>query len=200
MQNKNILIVIGLMVLIFGGVILALSLKPKPQPEQPAITQPLLKTKEEPTITPIPEIDTSDWKTYRNEEYGFEVRYPNDWDAAEFQSRRGVEIYNPQAKQIGPASIDTEGYIKIYFYQKLPTQSQAEELIRVISRRGSDIKIKDKYNGRVSRTSIITDVNFAIDNEIYSGTQYFSEGISPDQRKELERILFSILGTLRVLK
>ena len=24
-------------------------------------------------------IDTSNWKTYRNEEYGFEVKYPNNW-------------------------------------------------------------------------------------------------------------------------
>jgi len=24
-------------------------------------------------------IDTSDWKTYRNEQYGFEVRYPAEW-------------------------------------------------------------------------------------------------------------------------
>jgi len=33
----------------------------------------------EPTVPPQPEINTSDWKVYRNEEYGFEVRYPSNW-------------------------------------------------------------------------------------------------------------------------
>lgn len=28
-------------------------------------------------------IDTSDWKTYRNEEYGFEVKYPKEWGEPE---------------------------------------------------------------------------------------------------------------------
>ncbi|MCK5122768.1 MAG: hypothetical protein KAQ87_01300 [Candidatus Pacebacteria bacterium] len=25
-------------------------------------------------------VDISDWKTYRNEEFGFEIKYPEDWD------------------------------------------------------------------------------------------------------------------------
>ena len=31
------------------------------------------------TVTRTEEIDTSDWKTYRNKEYGFEFKYPEEW-------------------------------------------------------------------------------------------------------------------------
>ncbi len=31
-----------------------------------------------PTVTPN-NIDTSDWKTYRNEKFGYEIKYPKDW-------------------------------------------------------------------------------------------------------------------------
>ena len=36
--------------------------------------------KQPPTPAPsTPSVDTTNWKTYRNEEYGFEFKYPNDW-------------------------------------------------------------------------------------------------------------------------
>lgn len=38
-------------------------------------------------------IDTSDWKTYRSEEYGFEVKYPLEWEAS--PNGTAIAIYNP---------------------------------------------------------------------------------------------------------
>lgn len=35
-------------------------------------------------------VDTSDWKVYRNEGYGFEVSYPGDWQVFAVYSSRGV--------------------------------------------------------------------------------------------------------------
>ena len=34
------------------------------------------------TPTELSEIDTSNWKIYRNEEYGFEIKYPESWRIA----------------------------------------------------------------------------------------------------------------------
>jgi hypothetical protein len=95
MAKKNwiiILIIIGLLILISFGVILGLSLKPKPQPSQtPTISQPTQapQQKQEP-------IDTSNWKTYRNEKYGFEFKYPKDYDKVEKcklkETDNGIEI------------------------------------------------------------------------------------------------------------
>jgi hypothetical protein len=41
------------------------------------------RQKEVTTTAKKPETDTSDWKVYRNEVYGFEIKYPSDWKILE---------------------------------------------------------------------------------------------------------------------
>ena len=74
MVKKATILIIGFMVivLVFSGCI-----------KKPVVNQNTNKninTNQSPSPSPSQtEIDTSDWKTYRNEEFGFEFRYPSDW-------------------------------------------------------------------------------------------------------------------------
>ncbi|MBU4337975.1 hypothetical protein KKB43_06045 [Patescibacteria group bacterium] len=44
-----------------------------------ASLQPQVLISPEPTATPVVNNEIADWKTYRNEEYGFEIKYPAKW-------------------------------------------------------------------------------------------------------------------------
>lgn len=63
--------------------------------EQPAITQPPIVPPAQTNVYPItpqttqttvPTYETANWKVYRNKkkEYGFEIKYPNNWNVKEY--------------------------------------------------------------------------------------------------------------------
>ncbi|MBU4338113.1 PT domain-containing protein [Patescibacteria group bacterium] len=46
---------------------------------QPTAMEPTLTPTPVITTEPTPNIDISDWKIYRNDKYGFEIKYPSGW-------------------------------------------------------------------------------------------------------------------------
>lgn len=92
-KNKKALILsipIMLLAILFGGWLLLYGQRNVQNvPKEPLVAlerlvaQPLSQSME--TQTPST-VDTSNWKTYRNEEYGFEVRYPEDAEVETFYS------------------------------------------------------------------------------------------------------------------
>lgn len=80
-MNKRLITLLLIMFLIGGGIYWVWQsrslIAPVITPEPVVVTEP---NQSETSI------DTSNWKTYRNEEYRFEVKYPESWAAEEFMS------------------------------------------------------------------------------------------------------------------
>ncbi len=105
MIKKHLIIITILILISFGGILVYASFLDKEEPVKP-IDNTLSNDISEPDDNgdnqnqdkikedDILEIDTSDWETYSNEEFGFEIKFPEDWQFNE--TKGGLEIYSFQ--------------------------------------------------------------------------------------------------------
>lgn len=84
-MNQKALILsipIILAVFLFGGWLLLRDQKMTEESPKPPMVRENL-TQKPGNIEPSMDVDTSNWKTYRNEEYRFELKYPEEWAVKE---------------------------------------------------------------------------------------------------------------------
>ena len=70
----------------------------------------------EPVATSTSEVDTSDWLTYENKEYGFGFRYPKDWKVKKLEDKL-IGLVSPELEEqlkTNRSSFNRDLYLKVY--------------------------------------------------------------------------------------
>ena len=153
MSKKNILLLLFIAVAVVAifAFIVAYNKAPQQQDQQQNQTN----------LNNGKEVDTSDWQTYRNEEYGFELKIPSDWP------KFNVKVAYPE--KIASASI------KLGFLTTEPAWHSKDGYAYIY---GIILFTKDQYENYY--TSDGGKPNILAENEKYIFTKSYGQDISED--------------------
>jgi len=122
---------------------------------------PISTPESTPTVSPVPtqspsstpEIDTSDWKVYRNEEYGFEIKNIEDrGDVINFTSSPRFKMYNPYENYYfsiavlnNPSQLSLEDWIKRKWVKICEENKKREKQGEIISPLSKCVNGRPRY-------------------------------------------------------
>ncbi len=94
-------------------------------PNLAEIKKPEKVVKEEPR----PENETINWKTYRNEEYGFEIKYPKDWQLWQRRRFGGLNVIHTEIFTVETESFYGRVFLNLFTdYEKPCEEFQIDDL------------------------------------------------------------------------
>ncbi|MDI6883161.1 MAG: PsbP-related protein [Patescibacteria group bacterium] len=204
---QNWIIMIVIVLLIAGGIFAWQYWRAPKEVKAPEeeITPPVVseekKEKEE-----VPEEETANWKTYRNEKYGFEVKYPKEWIIEEKGSMgkdpiSGEDLGNLETLHIGIAPVDLNLKTIIDIWN---TSFYSFDQLKEPSPIAFDIKEKEIFiDGGEAK-----EVSYKVVSDMYGEAQLKMYVISKGETKDLvfrisscePELCDQILSTFRFIK
>ena len=199
MKNKILLIIAAVAFLIFFGWLFMLENNGNNEAAKennPAIDYA-------PLSFPNNTIDTSDWETYRNEEFGFEVKYPDEWVLLNQEKLTVSDIFAfGQKKNFGLEGYDGELFI---FVDKKPL----DEIIRDINPQDLMLKSRFIYNntkgvifdyklGVWSKDRGYPDERITLQNYVFDGGRYRYSLYGPTSDISSQRILEQMVFSFKL--
>ncbi len=156
-------------------------------------------------------IDISNWKVYRNEEYGFEVKYPNDWY---FKNCFGYEIVFADSPAVNNcAGSVRRGPISISLHAPSTASErnaiEEEFFIQVKNRPSQNMVRSDIFVGGKSAIKLTPPVGISVGTYGYTSTvflflrdrifeiNYFT--LAPED-KDYSDIFNQMIGTIKFTK
>ena len=102
----NIIVIIIAVVVLVGAAGYFTLVKKTPEVAQQTNTPPPTQTGSPNSPTPNPTTSTANWKTYKNTEYGLELKYPPTWKVQEKVTGFGFWINPPDFKMPSSGTVN----------------------------------------------------------------------------------------------
>lgn len=163
-QKPLFLTVAALALLVIGGVFCFMSWRPV------AVNQPVMTPAQTDSENSV---DTSDWKTYRNEEYGFEVKYPKDWslseEAGDNGHRSAISLMSPETQDLVERRRVSETCdLSFYYYDSIMSEPENRDRATTIEEMVSQNELVRKIGSTTLGGANATDVVWGGNGAYYS--------------------------------